>query len=130
MNDLLRDPAWRPPEPSGGGTQAQPLAALSATEAARPGQIETCRVVRDALGRAGISVRVGSDPGSGNVLQLVIENIPSGRRPTVARIMKEFRFAWRYGDGRTLAVTSPGAARGQDASSHRRGRHNDNSTTT
>jgi fatty-acyl-CoA synthase len=64
-------------------------------------RIEASRVVRDSLRCAGVSVSVGVDPEAGEAVQLVIENIPRGRRPTVARVMEQFSIAWRYGDGQT-----------------------------
>ena len=64
-------------------------------------RIEAMRAVREALQGAGISVSVAVDPEAGEAVQLVIENIPRGRRPTVVRVMEQFSIAWRYGDGQT-----------------------------
>jgi fatty-acyl-CoA synthase len=70
-------------------------------------RIEAMRAVREALQGAGISVSVAVDPEAGEAVQLVIENIPRGRRPTVVRVMEQFSIAWRYGGGKTGQGTSP-----------------------
>jgi hypothetical protein len=57
---------------------------------------EAARAIRECLRAAGISVNVLPDAEDPEAIRLVIDNIPRGRRPTVARVMEGFAVPWRH----------------------------------